>query len=115
MHTLLALTDRPGLALDPTQTYVLLIGALTPLVTYLLNHYGPHTDEKIKGIVHVVMAALTAGLYQALSGGDLGFNATTLQLCGTSIIAALGAHRLLYVPSTISAKLGAGTNAKATP
>lgn len=101
---------RPGLALDPTQTYVLLIGALTPLVTYLLNHYGPHTDEKVKGIIHVVTAAVAGGLYQALSGGGLGFNATTLQLVGTSVISALFAHKLLYAPSGINTFLGGGRN-----
>lgn len=105
---------RSGLVLDPTQTYTLLIGALVPLVTYLLNHYAPWCDEKVKGIVHVITAAVAGGLYQALSGGELGFNAPTVQILGTSVIAALFAHRILWQPSGISTALGGGQNSTAS-
>jgi hypothetical protein len=105
---------RPGLVLDPTQTWILFIGALVPLVTYVINHHAPWLDEKAKGVVHVITAAIAGGLYQALSGGGIGFNATTLQLVGTSVISALFAHKLLYAPSGINVALGGGSNAPKT-
>lgn len=97
--------------LPSIQVAVIAIGSLVPLVSYVLNHFAPWADEKIKGIVQVVVAAISAGLYQALDAGGLGFNNTTLQLVITAIFAALAAHHLLWKPSGISTRLGGGQNA----
>jgi mannitol-specific phosphotransferase system IIBC component len=78
-----------------TQVYVLVIGSLVPLAAYVINHYAPWVDERIKALVQVVVAAASAGLYQALEVGHIGLNGTTLQLVVTAIIGALGAHKLL--------------------
>lgn len=106
---------RPGLVLDPLQTYTLLIGALVPTVTYVLNHFAPWASEKIKGVVHVITAATAGGLYQALSTGHIGFDAQTLQIVGSAVIAALFAHHFLYAPSGIAHALGAGRNIQDNP
>lgn len=98
------------LLIPTTQLIVFAIGALVPIATYILNHFAPWADEKVKGIVTIVVAALSAGLYQALDAGHLGFNNTTLQLVLTAIFAALTAHHLFYKPSTISTALGGGRN-----
>lgn len=98
------------LLLSATQIVVFAIGSLVPLVTYVLNHYAPWADEKVKGVVTVVVAAIAAGLYQALDAGHLGFNATTLQLVLTAIVGALAAHNWLYTKSGINLALGGGSN-----
>jgi uncharacterized membrane protein SirB2 len=100
----------PSLLLPSGQTAVLLLGSLVPLATYLLNTRAPWVDEKVKALVVVLVSAVVAGVYQAIELNDVGFNSHTLQLVLTSVIAALGAHKLLYLPSGISAKLGGGYN-----
>jgi hypothetical protein len=92
------------------QLAVLVIGLLVPLVGYLLNYVGPWIDEKVKGVVQVVVAAVAAGLYQAVEAGGLGLNDVTLQLIVTAILGALAAHKLLWLPSGISTSLGGGRN-----
>lgn len=96
--------------LPATQLAVLAIGLLTPLVGYVLNYLGPWVDERVKGVVQVLVAAIAAGLYQALDAGHLGFNNTTLQLVITAVLAALAAHHWLWKPSGISTTLGGGRN-----
>lgn len=93
-----------------TQYVVLAIGALVPLVTYVLNHYAPWADEKVKTVVLVVVAAVAGGLYQALEVGDLGLNAKTLSYVLSAVFAAALAHNWIYRPGTINTALGGGTN-----
>jgi hypothetical protein len=108
-------TPQPSLALPAIQAVAVLIGFLSPLVTYVLNHYAPWADEKIKAVVQVVVAAVAAGLYQAIEVGSIGFNSVTLQLVSTAVFAALLTHKILWLPSGISAKLGGGTNIQDNP
>jgi len=98
--------------LPTTQIVVMAIGALVPLVTYILNHYAPWVDEKVKGVVLVLVAAASAGLYQAVEANNFGFNNTTLQLVMSAIFTALLAHNWFYTKSTISTALGGGSNAQ---
>lgn len=99
--------------LPTTQLIVLAIGLLTPVVGYVVNYYAPWCDEKVKGIIQVVVAAVAAGLYQSLEAGNFGANNETLQLVITAIIAALSAHKLFWKPSGISTTLGGGSNIQA--
>lgn len=103
-------TSSPSLVLQSKQTWTILIGALVPLVTYVLNHVGPWVSETVKAFVTVLAAGIAGGLYTALATTSFGFNSATLQMVLTSIAAALAAHQLLWKPSGIAAKLGAGTN-----
>lgn len=98
------------LALPSDQLWTLAIGALVPLVTYVLNHYAPWASEPIKAAVVVLASAVAGGVYQAIEAGQVGFNGTTAQFIITAIIGALAAHKLLWVPSTVAQRLGGGSN-----
>lgn len=104
--------SSPALTLQGKQTWALLIGSLVPLGTYVINHVGPWVSEPAKALFLVLMAAVAGGLYTALSTNSFGWNSATLQMVVTSVAAALAAHKLLWQPSTISARLGAGTKAR---
>jgi uncharacterized membrane protein HdeD (DUF308 family) len=97
--------------LGTTQLWVLLIGSLVPLVTYIVNHVGPQVSEPVKATVVAVAAAAAAALYTAVETSVFGFNNQTLELVLTAVVAAFSAHLLIYKPSGISAKLGGGSNA----
>lgn len=98
------------LAFSAIQFWILVIGSLTPLVGYLLNTYGSWISEPVKAGVQVAVAALASLLFQLLSAGDLALNAQTLQLCFSAVVAALVAHKFLWLPSGVGQVLGAGVN-----
>lgn len=98
------------LALPAVQVYTLLIGALVPLITYIINHAAPWVSEPVKAAVLVVAAAIAGALYQVLEAGEIGWNARTLEVVGTAIVGALAAHHWLWQPSGTAARLGAGSN-----
>ena len=107
-----ALALAAGTVLTPVpQIWVLLLGALTPLVTYVINHFAPWLGEAAKATVLAVVAGIVAAIYTAIETNIFGFNDATLQLVLTAIIAAFGAHALVWRPSGISTKLGGGSNA----
>lgn len=97
------------------QLWVLLIGSLVPLVTYVLNYFGPYVDEKIKAVVLVVVSAAAGALYTALESPDFGWNTTTRELVLSAVVAALMAHNWLWRPSAIAHALGGGRNAQTEP
>lgn len=103
-------SPQPHQALPAFQFYAALIGALAPLVGYVLNYVGPQIGEKVKALVQVVVAGAAGALYQLLEVGDLGLDTETLQVVGTAVVAALLAHHGLYKPSTISTAFGGGRN-----
>lgn len=103
--------SNPSLALQSKQVWTLVIGALVPLATYVLNYLGPWASEKVKAAVLVIVAAIAGGLYTALATSSFGFNSATLQMVITSVIAALAAHHTLWKPAGISTALGGGRNA----
>jgi hypothetical protein len=100
----------PVLALQSKQTWALMIGALVPLVTYVVNHIGPWVSEPVKATVTVLTSAVAGALYTALATTSFGWNSATLQMVLTTVISTLGAHQFLWKPSGISARLGGGTN-----
>ena len=51
------------------QVWVLLLGALTPLVTYVLNHFAPWAGEAVKATVLAVVAVVVF-LMLRLATGD---------------------------------------------
>lgn len=95
------------LLLDNRQTLVLLIGSLVPMVTYVINRKAPWIDESVKGMIQVLVAAVAGALTIALDNGTLAFDRPTLQLVGSSVVAALVAHNFFYKPSKINKRLGA--------
>jgi hypothetical protein len=98
------------LALPSVQLWTLAIGALVPLVTYVVNHFAPWASEPVKAAVVVVASAVAGGIYQAIEAGQVGFNGTTAQFILTAVIGALAAHKLLWAPAGISTRLGGGSN-----
>lgn len=95
------------LLLDSPQMWVLLIGSIVPLGGYLLNRFAPWTTEPVKGLIQVVLAGVAGALYTALETDILGWNAGTVELVLTAIVAALFAHNLLWKPAKVNTKLGA--------
>lgn len=101
-----------GTVLTPVpQVWVVLLGALVPLVTYVVNHAAPWISEPAKAIVLAVAAAIVAAIYTAIETSVFGLNSATLQLVLSAIVAAFGSHLLVWKPSGIAVKLGAGSNA----
>lgn len=112
LTTLIAAVDpvAPRTFIAPTdQIWAIVAGGLAPLVAYILNYLGPWVDEKIKGIVQLIAAAIAGGLAQAITAGNIGFNNTTLQFVVTAILASMVGHAG-YKWSTISTALGGGRN-----
>lgn len=102
-------------AFSANQFWVAVIGAIVPLATYVLNHYAPWASQKVKALVLVVLTAVVGGVYTAISTGHFAFDTPSLQIVGTAVVAALVAHKLLWLPSNISVLLGGGSNAKDKP
>lgn len=101
---------QPTLALPYDQVWVIGIGLLVPLVTYVVNHAAPWMDEKVKVVVLILAAAVAAALYQALDSGDLGFNGKTAEMILSAVVAAGVAHNWFWRPSGINVALGGGRN-----
>lgn len=93
------------------QTWALILGAIVPLATYILNHFAPWVSEAVKATVLAVLAGVVGAVYTAIETSVFGWNDATVQLVLTAIIGAFGAHLLIWKPSTISAKLGGGSDA----
>lgn len=94
-------------------TWTFMLGAVTPLCGYVLNHWAPWASEQAKAVVHVVVAAAVGALYKLASTGGVDFShAATWKYVGAAVVAALMAHKWLYVPGQINVRLGGGSNAK---
>lgn len=98
-----------GPATNAVNLYLVVLGGLTPLIGYVLNHYAPWVSEQVKGLVQAALAAGVAVLYQAVSGSDLGLNDETLLAALTAMISALLAH-VGWARAQINTALGGGTN-----
>lgn len=89
------------------QVIVLLLGALVPIVSYVLNNKARWVSEQVKSVVFVVLPAIVGGVYTALADPNFGWNAPTLNLVATAVAAALLAHHWFYKPGKWNTKLGA--------
>jgi uncharacterized membrane protein YeaQ/YmgE (transglycosylase-associated protein family) len=108
----LALAAVKGVGFAPSiQTWALILGAITPLFTYVLNHVGPWLSEKTKAVVLLVVAGVVGAVYTAIESSTFGWNDSTVQLILTAILGAFGAHALVWKPSGINTALGGGRNA----
>lgn len=102
--------ERHGLALDQVQLYAVVIGIFSPIVSYVLNsglvkRVWANVPEPIAAMVHVLVAAVGAAIYQAAAAGSLGFNDATLQVLLSAVVAAFVAHGLVWKPSGVQARL----------
>jgi hypothetical protein len=95
------------------QTWALILGAVTPLVTYILNHFAPWVSEAVKATVLAVVAGVVGAVWAAIETHVFGWNDATVQLVLTAILGAFGAHALIFKPAGINQKLGGGSDAAA--
>lgn len=95
-------TPAPTLIFPWQQVWPLVIGAIVPLFTYVLNRVGPWVSEPVKAFVLVAVSALATALYTALATNVIGFNDSTLQLILTGIAGAFAAHHWLWKPSGVA-------------
>lgn len=94
------------LVLPAAQIWVVVVGLLTPLVAYVLNsHLWASLSEPYKAFIQIVVSAGAAAITTAITTNVLGFNDATLQLIVTSVFASLVAHKVLWVPSGVQARL----------
>lgn len=104
-----AATDTPPasgpLALPEQQFWAAVIGALAPLVGYVLNRLGPQTSQPVKLAVQVAVAAAAGALYQLLDAGNLDLDTETFQVVGTAVVSALLAH-FGYKAGNVNVRLG---------
>lgn len=107
--------EQPQFALPPEQLYAAVIGALTPLVGYVLNYFAPWVSDKIKGLVQIGLVTLTGALYAVLDGGVDLFSEQALQLILTAFFAAFVAHTAAWKPTNVSTSLGGGRNVQDDP
>ena len=103
-------SEQPQFALSTDQLYAALIGALTPLVGYVLNYFAPWVTDKTKGLVQIGLVTFTGALYAVLESGTDLFSEQTLQLVMTAFFAAFIAHTAAWKPTHLSTTLGAGRN-----
>lgn len=101
------------LALPTDQIWAAVAGGLAPLVAYMLNYVGPYVDERLKGVVQALAAAIAGGIAQAITAGDVGFNAITLQFVVTAMLTAVVGHKA-YAASGINVAFGGGRNRQTT-
>jgi hypothetical protein len=94
------------LTFPPVMVWAALVGVFTPLIGYVVNSsLWKNAPEPAKFAVQIVIAAVAGGITTAISTNVFGLNNATLEIVGTSILAALAAHHWGWVPSTIKAKL----------
>jgi hypothetical protein len=95
-------------------TWALILGAITPAFTYVLNHYAPWVSEHAKATVLLLVSGVVGAVYTLIETGSIGWSDPTVAAIVTAILGAFGAHALFWKPSTLSTKLGGGSNV-ATP
>lgn len=100
-----------GTTVDNTAVYAALVGSLVPIATYFLNHRLPFiVSEPAKAFVLVLVSAAGGALTKLLDEGSLTWSTNTLSVVGVAVLFAFLAHAGFYRPSTISKKLGGGSN-----
>lgn len=104
------MSETTQLVLPNQQFWVVLIGALVPLVGYYINKVLPWKTEQVKGIVQVVLAAIGGTAYTVIFG-DVQGAGDFVQQCLTAIAAGLFAHKTLWAPAGINLKFGANSPA----
>lgn len=86
------------------------LGLLAPVAGYVINYVGPHTSERVKGIVQLVVATAAGTIYELIKVNDFDFDVQHLQVIAAAVFAAFAAHKLFYSPSGINMFFGGGRN-----
>lgn len=92
------------LTFPPVMVWAAIVGVFTPLAGYVINtKHWKTAPEPVKFGVQIVLAAIGGGVTTAIATNVFGINNATLEIIGTSILAALAAHHWGYSPSGIKA------------
>lgn len=92
------------------QLWAFAAALIVPLGTYAINYIAPYTGEKVKGVMHLVIAAGAGAIIELIEQGGVGFDQETLEYVISAIIGALSIHFGFYRPSTINTWAGGGRN-----
>jgi uncharacterized membrane protein YeiH len=94
------------LVLPVSQIWVVIVGILTPLIGYVVNSkFWINMPEPFKGFIQALIAAIGGAITVAITTNVFGFNSATLQLIVTAIVAAFGAHAIIWKPTGVQAVL----------
>jgi hydrogenase/urease accessory protein HupE len=98
------------LALSEMQMWIVVVGILSPIVAYALNNkllrrFWANLPEPIAGMIHLLVAAVAAGVYTAIETSQFGWNAVTEQYVLTAILASFLAHGGIWKPVGVQAFL----------
>jgi TctA family transporter len=111
------MTESTQLVLPSQQIWVLVIGTVVPLATYLINNKAPWKSEQSKAICLVIVTGIVGVVYTALAGNVHGFT-DFVEQAFTAILSGLFAHNILWKPSGLNLVFGAnppGKEVKADP
>jgi hypothetical protein len=102
--------------LPENQFWVLVVGAIMPVATYLLNRIPAYrkAPESFKGMVHTIVAAVAGGLFSVIANDVHGAD-NIAQQCFSAVVASLFAHNYLWKPANVNVKLGARPSPTQTP
>lgn len=103
------------LILPTDQLWAIFVAGFVPLVMFVINKYAPWVSEGGKLIAHAIAAAIVAGVVQAITAGDVGFNQVTLQFVLSGVAGAFLSITLAWQKTQIPEKLGAGQNKAGQP
>ena len=106
--------DTTDVFLPEDQFWVIVIGSLVPLVSYLQNKIWPKAPEPVKAFVQAFMAGLVGGLFAVIANDVKGFD-NIAQQCFSAIVAAFFAHGILWKPANVNVRIGARPSPSQTP
>jgi len=96
------------LVLTAAQLWPIVLGAITPLASYVINSkLWSEAPEILKALVQLFVAAVVGAIWAAVATPAFGFNDQTLQLVITTVIANFGSHLLVWERAHVNIKLGA--------
>lgn len=99
---------------DSTAFYAALAGSLVPALAYLLNHYAPWVSEPVKAVVFAVVGAGAGAAAQLLDNGTFDLDTKSFKIVFVSMVFAFVSHMGFWKPSTLSTRLGGGSNQRRT-
>jgi hypothetical protein len=95
---------------DSTAFYAAVAGCIVPAAAYVVNHYAPWVSEATKGVVFAVLGAGAGAVTQLLDNGTFDFDTKSLKIVLVAMFFAFASHAGFWKPSTLSTRLGGGTN-----
>lgn len=94
------------LLLSQMQMAMVVVGIFSPILAYVLNNkvirrFWEGLPEPVAGMVHVLAAAVAAGIYESLESSQFGWNDVTLQYMLTAVFVSFLAHGMIWKPVAV--------------